>query len=75
MNQSKTDWFLIVWTIELFLWDSLVMGTTTYLVFWQGHSGWWYALAILMCLQTTYFDVIKKKYGLKLTGSNKGQLK
>lgn len=29
-----------------FLWGLLVIGTCTYLVFWQGHSGWWYVLAV-----------------------------
>ena len=30
------------------LWDTLVFGTCTYVVFWLGQSGWWYLLAILI---------------------------
>ena len=32
-----------------FAWIVLVFGTCTYLVFWQGHSGWWFVLAVLLC--------------------------
>lgn len=62
--EKEKDWVLIVWTISLFAWDVLVFGTTTYLVFWKGESGWWFALAILLCMGTTYFDVMKKRYGI-----------
>jgi hypothetical protein len=33
----------------LIAWRVLVLGTCTYLVFWEGHSGWWFLLAILLC--------------------------
>lgn len=50
---------LALWLFLSFSWDALVFGITTYLVFWQGHSGWWYLLATFLCLQTT---VIKTAY-------------
>lgn len=31
-----------------FTWTVLVFSVTTYLVFWKGHSGWWYLLALLL---------------------------
>lgn len=27
----------------------LVLGTTAYAVFWLGHSGWWFLLALMIC--------------------------
>ena len=39
---------LMVCGICGFFWLVLAMGTCTYLVFWMGHSGWWFALAILL---------------------------
>lgn len=33
----------------LVAWRFVVLGTCTYLVFWQGHSGWWFLLAIVLC--------------------------
>lgn len=35
--------------VHCFLWNALVLGTTAYLVFWCGFSGWWFALAIILC--------------------------
>lgn len=36
--------------ICMLIWNILVFGTTTHLVFFTepGHSGWWYLLAILL---------------------------
>lgn len=31
------------------IWCLIVFGTCTYVVFWMGHSGWWYAFAVLLC--------------------------
>lgn len=28
--------------------DCMILGGCAYLVFWKGHSGWWFALAILL---------------------------
>lgn len=30
------------------LWDFIVFGTCTYVVFWLDQSGWWYLLAIII---------------------------
>jgi hypothetical protein len=32
----------------ILLWNAIVLGVTTYLVFWMGHSGWWYLLALIL---------------------------
>jgi hypothetical protein len=31
-----------------FLWYVLVFGVTAYAVFWLGHTGWWFVLAIIL---------------------------
>lgn len=33
---------------QLLLWRATVLGVCTYLVFWMGHSGWWYLLAVVL---------------------------
>ncbi len=30
------------------LWPAIVFGTAAYAVFWLGHTGWWFLLAILI---------------------------
>lgn len=39
----------------MLIWNILVFGTTTYLVFFTepGHSGWWYLLAIILAGSVT----------------------
>jgi len=32
-----------------YIWWTLVLGTTTYIVFGLNQSGWWYLLALLFC--------------------------
>lgn len=29
-------------------WNGAVLGVTAYAVFWLGHSGWWFLLALLL---------------------------
>jgi hypothetical protein len=31
-----------------FLWSIIILASCTYVVFWMGQSGWWYALAIFL---------------------------
>lgn len=50
---------LITWVVLAFLWDFFLIGGVTYLVFWKGHSGWWFVLAIVLGLHTTLFDKLK----------------
>lgn len=28
--------------------DAMIIGGCAYIVFWKGHSGWWFVLAILL---------------------------
>ena len=37
-----------LYTFIHLLWDVLVFGTCTYVVFWLNQSGWWYLLALLI---------------------------
>lgn len=32
----------------VFSWNSIVFGTCAYVVFWLGHSGWWFLLAMII---------------------------
>lgn len=32
------------------VWSLTILGACTYIVFWTGQSGWWYALAMLLCM-------------------------
>jgi len=59
-----TDRVLLVWIALASLWDFAVFGVTTYLVFWRDCSGWWFALAFLLCCQLTLLKVPAKKYGV-----------
>jgi hypothetical protein len=36
--------------IFIILWDVFVIAGTSYLVFWEGHSGWWYLLAFCLIM-------------------------
>ena len=61
MNTQK-DYVLIVWIITVFLWDVFLIAGTSYLVFWQGHSGWWFVLAIILGANPTTIEILKKRY-------------
>lgn len=58
------DWLLLVWLLLSVLWDTVCIGVTGYLVFWRGHSGWWFVLALALCCNTTLLKVLRKRYGV-----------
>jgi hypothetical protein len=60
-----TDYVLIVWLVLAALWDVLVFGMFSYLVFWCGHSGWWFVFALIITQSPTLFRALQKRYGLK----------
>jgi len=35
------------------IWGASVIAGTSYLVFWEGHSGWWFLLAIFLMSAST----------------------
>lgn len=43
---SNTLFFLLY--IANMAWVAAVIGVTTYIVFWLGFSGWWYAMAVFV---------------------------
>ena len=47
---AKRNPFLAVTTylIYILLWEGLLIGGCSYVVFWRGESGWWFALAVLL---------------------------
>lgn len=38
----------VTYLIYIVIYETLVLGGTAYVVFWLGHSGWWFVLAALM---------------------------
>ena len=41
----------LTYLIYIVLWEGFTLGTCGWLVFGQGHSGWWFALAVpLACM-------------------------
>ena len=38
----------ITYLIYIIFWESLIFGGVGYVVFWLGHSGWWFALALVV---------------------------
>lgn len=62
---NKNDLLLAVWILSALTWDILVFATTTYLVFWRGHSGWWFILAVLLAGQSTLFKALRKRFDIK----------
>jgi len=39
---------IVIFAIYSILYESLVLGGTGYVVFFMGHNGWWFLLAVLM---------------------------
>jgi hypothetical protein len=39
---------VITYLIYTIFWEGLCIGGTAYLVFWRGHSGWWFLLAVML---------------------------
>ena len=67
----RGDAVLIVWLILSALWDVAVIGCTGYLVFWRGHSGWWFVLAGMLTYTPTLFKALEKRFGIeKSDGGN-----
>lgn len=48
-TQNFSDRFVIVtYLIYVILWEGLIIGGCSYVVFGLGHSGWWFALAFIL---------------------------
>mgnify|MGYP001600625987 CR=1 FL=1 len=60
--EGRTDAILALWLILVLMWDVLVWGTWTYLVFWCGASGWWALLALLLTHTETLYKVLKRRF-------------
>jgi len=58
------DAILIVWILSSFLWDVFVFAGIGYLVFWRGHSGWWFLFAALLTYTPNLFKALRKRFAL-----------
>jgi len=43
----------IIESILVLLYNGALIAGCSYLVFWKGHSGWWFLLAIVLCAHKT----------------------
>ena len=65
------DWLLAFWLLLSVAWDVLVFGMCTYLVFWRGNSGWWFALASLLTFcNISLFKALRLRFGVPLAGED-----
>ncbi len=39
---------IITYLIYIILWEALTVGGCAYLVFFKGHSSWWFVIALLL---------------------------
>jgi hypothetical protein len=58
------DWVLVVWLLLSVVWDVLVFGVVTYVVFWRDRSGLWFVLAFILTYTSTLYKVLRKRYGI-----------
>ena len=42
-----------IYVLCSYAWGALCLGACTYLVFWDGQSGWWFLLAIFLACNET----------------------
>lgn len=61
-SKPKSDALLIVWLLSATLWDVLVFWVCCHQVFRNGHSGWWFLLAILLTYQESLFKALRKRF-------------
>ena len=45
---GKEDFMSITYLIYIILFETLIFGGCSYIVFWKGFSGWWFLLAVFM---------------------------
>jgi hypothetical protein len=41
-------WSTAIVVLLVLLYNAVILGFTAYVVFWMGHSGWWFLLAVLL---------------------------
>lgn len=59
-----SDWLLATWLVCQTVWDTLVFGATGYLVFWRGHSGWWFVMAFVLTYSPGIYKALYKRFGV-----------
>jgi len=42
-------WLTTTYLIYTIIWDCGIVAGTSYIVFWLGHSGWWFVPAMVIC--------------------------
>lgn len=61
---------LIAWLVVDLLWGALMVCGCAWIVFWRGHSSWWFVPAILMasgCGAGRLYKALAKRYGVAET--------
>lgn len=60
--ENKKDWVLIVWIITASMWDMFLLIGTSYIVFYLGFSGFWFVLAVMLGVQKSLYETLRKRY-------------
>jgi hypothetical protein len=58
------DKLLMIWLFTEAVWDFVVIGTLAWVVFWKGHSGWWFLLTEIVCNHTSLYKALRKRFGI-----------
>ena len=64
--EQKLIWSYLIYIFLIMFWLVLIWGATGYVVFWMGHSGWWFALTLIMSR-----PIMPYKWNALLTGVNR----
>ncbi len=56
---------LMLWIICDFLFGTFLIGGSIWMVLYKHCSGWWVAIAIVLCMSPTLYKVLAKEFGVK----------
>lgn len=60
----KDTRLLAVWVVCQFVYDTVLIVGTAYLVFFRGESGWWFLLTMVLVACPTLFKALKQEFAL-----------
>lgn len=51
-DKQVKEWASVLVVLTVVFWNLTILGVTAYVVFWMGHSGWWFLLAVFLLWTT-----------------------
>jgi hypothetical protein len=66
---------LIIWLIVDLIRDLFCLGGAVYLVIWRHCSGWWIALAIVLCIGDSLYKSLRNYFDVKSTSTSEREVK